>query len=79
MEHITMITATMSSGPEVQAEFCQLWIGQEEMPIEGRSLSQHLEEMYRKGWNLTIARAKPGAHGTLCEYEFQRMEAVAPM
>jgi hypothetical protein len=49
------------------------------MPIEGRSLSQYLEEMYQQGWNLTLARAKPHVQGTLCEYEFQRPKEVATM
>jgi hypothetical protein len=79
MEHITMITETMSLGPGLPSEFSRLWIGQEEMPIQGRTLSQHLEEMYRQGWHLTIACAKPHVLGTLCEYEFQRPKALATM
>jgi hypothetical protein len=72
MEHITMIAATISSDKEVQGKLARLCIGQEEMPIDGRSISQCLEEMHRQGWNVTTARAKPGPTGCICEYEFQR-------
>jgi hypothetical protein len=72
MEHITMIAATISSDKEIQGKLARLYIGQEEMPIEGRSISQCLEEMHRQGWNVTTARAKPGVNGCICEYEFQR-------
>jgi hypothetical protein len=77
MEHITMIAATLISDRGVHAELSRLWIGQEEIPVEGRSISQWLEEMQGQGWMLTTARAKPNGHGTLCEYEFQRPNAVA--
>jgi hypothetical protein len=79
MEHITMIAATIASDKEVQAKLARLWIGQEEMPIEGRSIAQCLEEMHGQGWILTTARAKPHANGSLCEYEFQRPNAVATL
>jgi hypothetical protein len=72
MEHVTMKAAVIAADKEGQAKLSRLWIGQEEKPIDGRSLSQYLEEMSQQGWNLTTARAKPNALGTVCEYEFQR-------
>ncbi len=77
MEHLTMTATTLSSGEGVQGKFSRLWIGQEEVPIAGRSISQCLEEMIRQGWNLTTARAKPNHDGTLCVYEFQRPGTVS--
>jgi hypothetical protein len=76
MELITLITATTFSGKGIPSTFNRLWIGQEEVPIAGRSLSQCLAEMYQQGWTLTKARAKPDDQGTLCEYDFQRPRAV---
>ena len=72
MELITLIAAITFSHMGVQANFNRLWIGQEETPIEGRSISQCLEEMHQQGWTLTKARAKPDDLGTFCEYDFQR-------
>jgi hypothetical protein len=49
MEHITLITAKTFSRQGVESEFKRLGIGQEEVPIAGRSISQYLEEMIQQG------------------------------
>jgi hypothetical protein len=72
MEHITLIIITAYSGDGTTAKFQAMWIGQEEVPIEGRSIAQILEEMQRQGWSLTSTRAGANQQGILCEYHFQR-------
>ena len=72
MEYITMTITTTFSRQDEASTFDKLWIGQEEISIDGRSISQCIEEMYRQGWNLILSRATANLHGIRCEYEFQR-------
>ena len=72
MEYITMTLTTTFSRQDEASTFDKLWIGQEEISIDGRSISQCLEEMYRQGWELLISRATADLQGIRCEYEFQR-------
>ena len=71
-----MIAAVTFSSAEMNSRFNRLLIGEEEIPIEGRSIAQCLEEMYQQGWHLTTSRATVNLHGIVCEYEFQRPIAV---
>jgi hypothetical protein len=76
MEHITLIAETTFSRKGIESEFSRLWIGQEEIPVGGRSISQCLEEMVQQGWKLTITRARADLHGIICEYNFERPSSV---
>lgn len=67
-----MIAATMTSDLGAQAKFNRLWIGEEEVPVNGRSIPQCVEEMIQQGWDLALSRANPNAFGILREYAFQR-------
>lgn len=76
MEEITMIAAITYSQNRMGAKLERLWIGNDEVSIEGRSISQWLEEMYQQGWILIKSRATADLHGVLCEYDFQRPRAA---
>jgi hypothetical protein len=76
MEYITMSVATTFSRSGAPARFSGLWIGQEEIAIEERSIMQCLEEMRQQGWELIKSRATADPHGILCTYDFQRPLAM---
>jgi hypothetical protein len=56
----------------MKSEFKRLWIGQAEIAIADRSISQCLEEMSQQGWILITARARADLQGIVCEYDFER-------
>jgi len=72
-EQVTMIVAVTYSKMGVESKCDRLWIGQEEILVEGRSISQYLEEMRAQGWNLSNSRATANFQGILCEYDFWRL------
>jgi hypothetical protein len=49
-----------------------LQVGEEEVPVEGRSLSQCLEDMQRRGWSLISSHAGMTELGARCIYTFER-------
>lgn len=67
-----MIAATESTPTGSSRRLSRLWIGNAEVPTEGRSLTQCLEEIRRQNWELVSASVNPHQHGALCMYQFQR-------
>ena len=76
MEQITLTVTLTYSRMEVPSKIDKLLIGQEEIPLEGRSIAQCLEEMQQLGWQLTTSRATANLHGIVCAYDFQRPIAM---
>lgn len=76
VERITLTIAVTYFRTEVAAKIDKLWIGDEEVPIGDRTISQCLEEMQQQGWQLTTSRATANLQGILCEYDFQRPRAT---
>jgi hypothetical protein len=75
MEQITMIVeATFARGGR-KSKFNRLWLGEEEVPVDGRTIAQCLAKMLRQGWNITDTRATADQRGIVCEYDFQRPQS----
>src|SRR5262245_60522521 len=72
IEQVMMTMAVPYSKMEVESKLHKLWIGQAEVPVEGRSIPQCLEEMRTQGWTLSHSRATADFHGIVCEYDFWR-------
>lgn len=49
-----------------------LWIGKEEVAVEGHSLVYYLDDMKQQGWSVSSASVTPSPKGTLCTYEYKR-------
>jgi hypothetical protein len=54
------------------SQILTIGLGQEEQPVNGRSVQQCLDEMKQQGWDYIRARATADVHGILCEYDFWR-------
>ena len=75
MQHVTMTIETKNVANKIHSQLHRLWLDQVEVPTQGKSISQLLEEMKNQGWNLVTARAKPRNLGVLCMYEYERVDA----
>jgi len=74
-EEVTVTVTMAFSKTGGESGFDRLWIGKEEVPIEGRSVSQCLEAITQQGWKLINSRATADFRGILCEYDFGRRVA----
>src|SRR5262245_59538359 len=82
-EQVTMTIAVTYSSTGIESKLHKLWIGHVEVPIDGRSIPQCLEEMRAQGWTLSHSRATADFHGIVCEYDFwqpiPRHKVIAPL
>jgi hypothetical protein len=77
MEEITMTVEMKSDHDGMCAKIDRIRIGQDEVPTEGGSISQLLNNMQQQGWYLARASAHPYVGGTHVSYNFQRLVATA--
>lgn len=49
-----------------------MWIGEDQVPTQGRTLKQCLDDMQHKGWELTSASARPDQTSIVCSYKYAR-------
>jgi hypothetical protein len=78
VEQITMSVVFAFSKSGAASTLEKLWIGQNEVAVSGRSISECLEEMQQQGWRLCGSRATADFHGIHCEYNFQRPAPEPP-
>jgi hypothetical protein len=72
MEHITMTVAMTDSMLGIPTLLKGLWIGEDQVPTQGRTLKQCLDDMQHGGWVLTSASAYLDQKGIVCKYKYAR-------
>ena len=76
MEYITMTATNTSVDRKAQDKRPELRIGKQEVLLAGRPIAQCVDEMYQRGWTLTMSRVRANAAGISCEFDFERLSAL---
>lgn len=72
MEEVIVTVETHPSGNENQEHITQLWIGEKEVPAEGRTVQHFLKSMQHQGWKLVRATTYTFRGATRVSYNFER-------
>ena len=67
MDQVTMVAFL-----DTVATIKSLQIGQDAIPIDGRTIKQCLESMQVAGWRATKSCLRSTDKGMICQFEFER-------